>query len=370
MTTELLDGRAARVDTDGVIAALAAGQHGVVARWQLIREGVPPHDIEHRAKTGRLRRWHRGVFSVGPVAGPLAREMAAVLACGPAACVSHASAAALWGLMSSAPAVACAAAVSRPAEPQRRAIPPSARSAKSATLLPAASPRSATPSPAASPKSAAPPPAAAAVRADRLPAVDVTTRSRPRPRAGIRVHQADLRSDEVTLLDGVPVTTTARTLLDLAGCVACRELERALAQALRQRLASPDELDALLERYPRRAGSRRLRALLAGAAEPALTRSEAEDRFLGIVRKARLRAPEVNVVVSGFEVDFFWRAERLVVEIDGFAFHSSSAAFEADRSRDGALVAAGLRGMRVTWRQLDEPEVLIARLAQALVRRD
>jgi very-short-patch-repair endonuclease len=123
----------------------------------------------------------------------------------------------------------------------------------------------------------------------------------------------------------------------------------------------------LLARHPGRPGSPALRALLDRDSDPALTRSEAEARLLTLVRKGRLREPETNVLVCGYEVDFLWRRERLVVEVDGFAFHSSQRAFERDRRRDGRLLTAGYRIMRVTWRQLtEEPEVLLVRLARIL----
>ncbi|MGH7502427.1 MAG: endonuclease domain-containing protein [Longimicrobiales bacterium] len=113
----------------------------------------------------------------------------------------------------------------------------------------------------------------------------------------------------------------------------------------------------------------RLLALIERGASPPLTRSAAEEHFLGLIRKAQLREPEVNMQVEGYEVDFVWRSERLVVEIDGRAFHSSDRSFESDRRRDGVLVAAGLRVMRVTWRQIvNEPEALLVRLTQALAR--
>lgn len=106
-------------------------------------------------------------------------------------------------------------------------------------------------------------------------------------------------------------------------------------------------------------------------AQPALTRSEAEERFLALVRKARLPDPAANVTVGGYEVDFFWDFGGLVVEVDGFAFHSSARMFESDRRRDADLAAAGVRVMRVTWRQIvSEPEALLVRLAQALARTD
>lgn len=87
------------------------------------------------------------------------------------------------------------------------------------------------------------------------------------------------------------------------------------------------------------------------------------------MRKARLPQPEVNVRVGAYEVDFLWRDERLVVEVDGFAFHSSQRDFERDRRRDAELAARGLTVIRVTWRQIvDEPEAMLVRIARALAR--
>jgi very-short-patch-repair endonuclease len=199
--------------------------------------------------------------------------------------------------------------------------------------------------------------------------IDVSTRQVHRePRAGVRVHRRGAASpDEITVCDALPITTPARTLLDLAGCLSVRDLEHALARADRLGLASAQDVSGLLDRYPRLAGRRKLRTLLAATAGPALTRSEAESRFLALIRRAGVRAPETNVVVHGYEVDFLWRAERLVVEVDGFAFHGSATSFERDRRRDGVLAAAGIRVVRITWRQLvDEPEALVVRLALAL----
>ena len=103
--------------------------------------------------------------------------------------------------------------------------------------------------------------------------------------------------------------------------------------------------------------------------ERGFTRSAAESRFLSLVARARLPRPEVNVRVARFEVDALWAEHSLVVEIDGFAYHATRAAFERDRLRDAELQAAGMRVMRVTWRQLvAEPEGVVARLAQALAR--
>lgn len=133
--------------------------------------------------------------------------------------------------------------------------------------------------------------------------------------------------------------------------------------------ASPSDVSQLLERYPARSGVPRLRALL-DAGPPALTRSEAEERLLALVLRARLPRPRTNARVAGYEADLLWPEERLVVEVDGYAFHASRHAFEADRRRDTAFTAAGFRVIRVTWRHLtDEPETVVARLAQALISR-
>ncbi len=122
-----------------------------------------------------------------------------------------------------------------------------------------------------------------------------------------------------------------------------------------------------LVRAPGRSGSAKLAALVRRGDGPSLTRSEAERRVLDLVRAARLPVPGTNSRVRGHEVDFHWRSERLILEVDGYAYHRSRAAFERDRRRDAELGAAGLRVLRVTWRQVvGEPEALVARLAQAL----
>ena len=295
-------------DPDGIMRSLAARQHGVVARAQLLEAGVAAHIIDHRLARGCIDAVHRGVYRVGPAALPHERELAAVLACGGSAVLSHRSAALLCGLL-----------------PDSLGGGP----------------------------------------------VDVTSPGGHRTALqGVRVHRVScLPADEVTLVEAIPVTVPARTLLDLAGQSGVRELEQAVAQAERAGLAARAELARLATRHPHRPGMRAIRRLLAAGAEPAFTRSEAENRFLALIRKAQLPAPATNAALRGYEVDFLWRAEGLVVEIDGFAFHASSAAFERDRRRDAVLAAAGLRVMRITWRQVSaEPEALLVRLAQALVQ--
>lgn len=160
-----------------------------------------------------------------------------------------------------------------------------------------------------------------------------------------------------------------RTFLDLADIMGEYELERGLAAARADALLTDREVHAVLERSPGRRGLGILRRILAREHGPALTESEAEVRFLRLIRAATLPEPEANARVGHYRVDFLWRAERMVVEIDGFRFHSGRRAFENDRERDGVLRGAGYVIERFTWRQLTErPQVVVARVALALGR--
>jgi len=291
--------------TEEVIANLAVRQHGVVTRRQLIRSGLTRHAIEHRILTGRLRRVHAGVYGVGPILSPRIREMAAVLAC-EGSVVSHRSAAAMHGIV-------------RP-------------------------------------------------RGVEEP-VDLTHVRRLCRRPGIRMHRARLAGDEIARVDSVPTTVPARTLLDLSVAASAREIERALATAEREFPDVRSELSALVERYARMAGARLLRELLGRSAAASFTRSEAEERLLELIRAGGLPDPETNVIVLGYEIDCYWRRARLVVEVDGYEFHRSARAFIGDRKRDSALVAAGIRVLRLSWQQIvNERERTLVQLAQALVQ--
>ena len=182
----------------------------------------------------------------------------------------------------------------------------------------------------------------------------------PRHRAGLRIHRS--HSLDAAVHDGLPLTSPARTLIDLAPHLHQHELDRAAEQVQVLRLASRDEIVAQLGKQR---GVRALQAALFD--EPALTRSEAERRLLHLVRAARLSRPETNAMVGGYEVDMLWRRQRLIVEVDGYAFHSGRAAFERDRRRDAALQAAGYRVVRFTWRQITlEPHAVVARIATLL----
>jgi very-short-patch-repair endonuclease len=282
----------------------------VVTRAQLLAAGIGARAIERRLRAGRLHAIHRGIYLVGHRAMAAgAREAAALLACGRGAVVSHQSAANLLHLLPD------------PAEPRP---------------------------------------------------VDITVAGRqPAPRAGISVHRVKtLDQRDVNRTDGIPTTTPARTLLDLATVVPPYVLERAVAEAQVRGLARRSHLIDQLERNRGRVGTRALRRVVDVEGGPALTRSEAERRLLRLVRSAGLPLPRANARLRRYEVDFVWPEQRLVVEVDGYAYHATRRAFERDRARDAALTAAGYTVLRVTWRQLvDSPEAVVARLASALTTR-
>jgi Protein of unknown function (DUF559) len=200
--------------------------------------------------------------------------------------------------------------------------------------------------------------------------IDVTHPGRSRhSRPGILVHRVRrLHIADRNVRDGIPVTGVARTLLDLAEVVSPRQLERSVEQAERLRLFDLGEVEDLFERSRGRRGLRPLRALLGDAvAEPPPTRSELERCFLDLCRGASLPRPAVNIWVAGFEVDALWRRQRLVVELDGHAFHNSRGAFERDRFRDAELQLAGYRVVRLTHRRLAREPAAVAALLRALL---
>jgi very-short-patch-repair endonuclease len=200
--------------------------------------------------------------------------------------------------------------------------------------------------------------------------VEVTVpRGKRRQIEGVRIHRVrDLFPDEVTMFEGIPITTPARTVLDLAEVLTSREVEQVLATAYRKGLVTREEMLRMVERHPRHRGTPLLRRLLDAEGEPAFTRPKAEEKLLEIVRSARLPLPELNVKVLGHEVDFLWREARLVAEVDGDEFHSSLDSFAADRARDAELTALGYRVLRFTWADVTEGRLrTVVRLAQALV---
>lgn len=192
---------------------------------------------------------------------------------------------------------------------------------------------------------------------------------------GIEARRIVLLEDEVTLQRGIPVTTPARTLFDLAAVVSPDQLEHAFNEAEVRRLTSPTSLDALLARYSGRRGTAAIRRILDkhAAYGETVTRSRLEQRFLTLVDEHALPRPKVNRRGDHGELDATWPEEKLVVELDGFATHGTRKAFEADRARDRALQVAGWRVVRITWRQLTgEADTIAAhlRILLAPTRRD
>ena len=196
-----------------------------------------------------------------------------------------------------------------------------------------------------------------------------TQRTGVRRIQGIATHRTrSLPDDEVTVCEVIPCTTVARTLVDLAGSVSERRLRRALEQALLLRVFDLGATRRALERARGRRGTGVLRDLLAEVQDdPPITRSELERLLLDLLRKAGLPPPVVNGLVEGHEVDFHWPTQRLIVETDGRATHGHALAFHTDRQRDLDLGLAGWHVLRLTWRQVAHaPERVVALLRSRL----
>ncbi len=193
-----------------------------------------------------------------------------------------------------------------------------------------------------------------------------------RPRAGLAIHRAStLAPGERTLHCRIPVTTPARTVLDLATILPHRQLERAIDEAERLNICNEDDLDEIVTAHFGRAGAGALRALLdEHRAGSTATRNDFEERFLALCRGHCLPQPEVNVPLLDYVVDFLWPEARLVVEVDGRATHGTRRAFQADRDRDGRLSVAGYRVLRFTWFDVTRrPAVVADRLRAMLATR-
>ena len=270
-----------RASADREIARIAARQHGVVTTAQLGALGIGRPSISRRVSAGRLHRVFRGVYAVGHAG--LSTEggwMAAVLAGGEGAVLSHRSAAELWGLLA---------------------------------------------------------------HGDGPNHVTVPTKAGRRQRPGLRIHRTPyLTDDATTYRDRIAVTTPARTLRDLP------------------RVAAP----AIVRRATRQA---EYLGLDLGEIETDRTRSDLERSFLRLCRRHRLPAPEVNVPIGPYTVDFLWRRQRLVVETDGYAAHRGRQAFEDDRARALHVQGRGYRLRRFADTQLvGQPDAVVAALRAAL----
>lgn len=273
--------------------AIAASQHGVIALFQLLALGFTLEAVKHRVATGRLHPVHRGVYAVGRrELTRMGEWMAAVLACGESAALSHESAAAVWRL-SREPGRTIHVSVARSSDPRH---------------------------------------------------------------AGIAVHRRSaLLADELTREDNVPVTTPLRTLIDLGTRLSSRALEAAINEADKLDLIDSASLRTAVEARRGQRGVRPLRDILERG-EFVLTDSELERRFLPIARRARLPAPMTQQHVNGFRVDFYWPELGLVVETDGLRYHRTPSEQARDRVRDQAHIAAGLTALRFThWQVRHDP---------------
>ncbi|HVQ59067.1 MAG TPA: DUF559 domain-containing protein [Solirubrobacterales bacterium] len=208
--------------------------------------------------------------------------------------------------------------------------------------------------------------------------IHVTSPIKGRSYGAIERHYSRLPEDEMTVEDGIPVTTVPRTIFDLAAGPAERLVERAqvvesmLRQAEYRELHDSLSLPALLDRYPRRSGARAVRLALARRGESTgHTRSPLEERFLSFLDRHDLPRPQLNAWIdvggTSYEVDCLWPAQRQIVELDGWQAHGTRTAFRQDRTRDRRLQAAGYATTRLTWSQLtDEPGAISCDLRRSL----
>ena len=198
--------------------------------------------------------------------------------------------------------------------------------------------------------------------------VTVPGRSR-KGHAGVRVHNVRaLHDDDRDTVDHIAVTELHRALLDYAEIASRQQLRHAIDAGLRREVLDQWKFDALFERSPGRHGLKPLRAALKELEGPApWTESELERALLALIRDAGLPEPLTQQVIEGERVDFFWPQANLVVEVDGYEFHKSRARFEDDRRRDAKLMVAGYRVLRVTQPRLQfESAALLSELIALL----
>ncbi len=292
---------------DRAIAALVAGQHDVVTRRQLIALGIGERSIDRRIAARRLRRIFRGVYTVRQ--GQIGRHG--------------------WWMAAVLLGGEGAILSHRPA----------------AALL--------------------------GIRRSAPGRAEVTLPRERRSRKAVLFHSARTAPDEVTVVEGIPVTTVPRTLFDLAAVLRPVQVEAAINEAEVLRLTDPLSLNEVLERYPRRQGSAAIRKILAAARIGASrTRSELEIAFLECLDAVGLPRPEMNawIQVRGkwIQVDCLWREQRVIAELDSHEFHRTGEAFESDRARDRALSATEWRPIRITWLHIREPAPLESDLRELL----
>lgn len=292
----------------GALAELARRQHGVVSIRQLTGPlGYSRNAVSRAVQGGRLHRLYQGVYAVGHTRLSLhGRCLAAVLACGPDALLSHLSAAWLWNLTKTSP---LPASVSTPLHRRRKA----------------------------------------SIRVHEA---------------------RSLALEDRTLREGIPVTALPRTLLDLAATVRFDWLERMVERPEESGLFDLRAMEELLARTVGHHGHGRLRRAISLYQPSSFTRSGLEKRFLELCLEAGLPQPRMNYVEHGFELDCYWPEYRFAVELDVFETHGTRAAFERDRKRQEDLLLAGIQMTRITGPRLEqEPAEVIKRVARLLEER-
>lgn len=277
---------------DHRIAAIAAAQRGRVATRQLTAVGFTPSRISTRVRNSHLIRVGHGVYAVGYVApAPLIRETEALLACGPGSVVSYTSTAVMWEMIPP-----------RPGEP-----------------------------------------------------IHLTTSGQQRSRAGIVVHRSRVLADaDVTIHLGLPLTSPARTLLDLCDVLGPREVERALDEALARRIVTIDNVLDVADRFRSRKGAQALfRMALDRTMPDGASRTKWQRIASKAFRDAGLPPAEEDVWWLGYQHDFLWRAHRVTLEIDGYPWHATKTNLERDRAKDVKVKQAGGDPNRVSNTQVE-----------------
>lgn len=197
---------------------------------------------------------------------------------------------------------------------------------------------------------------------ERIIAISLPSRFQSR-QPDLRAHRVKLPPGDVGALDGIPVTSAVRTLIDLATLVTPSRLEAAVNAADKLNLVNPETLRAAISERPRQRGVPALRHVL-DRRTFRLTDSELERRFLGLVRKAGLPLPQTGARLNGFKIDFLWPDLGLVVETDGLRYHRTPTQQGRDRRRDQVLLAEGLTVLRFTHAQVArEPGAVTATLS-------
>lgn len=289
------------------LARLATRQHGVVSVQRLTRLGYSKHAIARAAADGRLHRLHRGVYAVGHTNVSLhGKCLGAVLGCGRGALLSHWSAAWLWGLM--------------PTQP----IP-----------------------------------------------IHVTTPIPRHARPGLRIHRSrTFIEEDRALVEEIPITSVARTALDLAARVRRRSVDRLLQRSEELKLFNLPDFESVLARNRGHRGAAPLRRAIVLYKPPPFTRSGLEERFFELLEEYGLPRPATNYVEAGYELDVYWPELRFAIELEVFETHGTRLSFEEDPVRQETLKLAGIEMIWITGPRLDrEPRRVMERVGRLLAMR-